>query len=152
MVEIKNIYGAVIYKSSVASETKQAVIEAVTQKANLRGAYLIGANLRGADISGADLSGAYLRGADISGKKIHDMCVFTGLYRYQVWAVFFQDGTRWIRMGCLWKSLEDWEKIGIRESNTSEYPNDGSAKCEERVRAFEFARVAALALVAPEAA
>ena len=132
MVEIKNIYGAVIYKSSVASETKQAVIEAVTQKA---------------DLSGADLRGAYL-----SGKKIHDICVFTGLYRYQVWAVFFQDGTRWIRMGCLFKSLEEWTRIGIRESNTSEYPNDGSAKCEERVRAFEFARVAALALVAPEAA
>jgi hypothetical protein len=47
-------------------------------------------------------------------------------------------------MECLWKSLEDWEKIGIRKSNESEFPDDGSESCEERVAAFEFAKAAAL--------
>jgi hypothetical protein len=47
-------------------------------------------------------------------------------------------------MGCLWKSLEDWETVGIRKSNESEFPDDGSDKCEERVAAFEFAKAAAL--------
>jgi hypothetical protein len=75
--------------------------------------------------------------------------VFTGLYLYQVWAVLFEDGSRWVRMGCLFKSLDDWERIGIRKSNLGEYPDDGSEKCEERVRAFEFAKVAALHLKVP---
>jgi hypothetical protein len=47
-------------------------------------------------------------------------------------------------MGCLFKSLEDWEKIGIRKSNLAEFPDDGSDKCKERVAAFEFAKAAAL--------
>jgi hypothetical protein len=53
-------------------------------------------------------------------------------------------------MGCLWKSLKNWEKIGIRKSNLSEYPDDGSEKCEERTAAFEFARAAALRMKLPE--
>jgi hypothetical protein len=112
--------------------------------AYLRGANLTGADLTGADLTGANLTGAYLRGANLTGEKIESMRVFTGLYRYQVWAVMFEDGSRWVRMGCLFKSLEGWEKIGIRKSNLSEYPDDGSEKCEERVRAFEFAKDAVM--------
>jgi hypothetical protein len=52
-------------------------------------------------------------------------------------------------MGCLFKSLEDWEKIGIRKSNLAEFPDDGSDKCEERVAAFEFAKAAALRMKPP---
>ncbi len=125
--------------------------------ADLRGAYLRGADLRGADLRGAylcdaDLSGAYLCDANLSDEKIEAMRVFTGLYQYQVWAVLFQDGSRWIRMGCLFKSLEDWEKIGIRKSNLSEFPDDGSAECEDRVIAFEFAKDAVLRMNLPEVA
>jgi uncharacterized protein YjbI with pentapeptide repeats len=120
--------------------------------ADLSGAYLSGADLRDADLSGADLSGANLSGANLRGKKVHYLRVFTGLYRYQVWAVVFEDGSRMVRMGCLWKSLEDWETIGIRQSNLDEYPNDGSDKCEERVAAFEFARAAVLRMKSPDAA
>jgi exo-beta-1,3-glucanase (GH17 family) len=47
-------------------------------------------------------------------------------------------------MGCLWKSLDEWKKVGIRKSNLSQYPDDGSYKSEERVAAFEFAQAAAL--------
>ena len=153
-MHIKNIYGNVIYTSS-ATTMKDTVVEAVSKGANLSGANLSGADLSGADLSGAYLSGAYLSGAnlsgadlsgaDLSGAKIQSLRVFTGLYPYQVWAVLFEDGSRWVRMGCLFKSLDDWE-IGIRKSNTSEFPDDGSEQCEERVRAFEFAKDAALRL------
>ena len=110
--------------------------------ANLRDANLYGANLCGADLCGADLSGADLNG-ELKAKK---MRVFNGLYKYQVWAVLAQDGTRYVRMGCLFFSLGDWGKIGIRKSNESEFPDDGSEKCEERVAAFEFAKAAAMRL------
>ena len=112
--------------------------------ADLRGAYLSGADLSGADLRVAYLSGADLRGAVIDGKKVVSMRVFSGMYDYQIWAVLFEDGSRWLRMGCLWFSLEQWEEIGIRKSNLSEFPDDGSEKCEERVAAFEFAKAAAL--------
>ena len=114
--------------------------------ANLRGADLRGANLRGADLYGANLRGADLYGADLYGGKIKALRIFTGLYRYQVWAILYADGSRWVRMGCLWKSLEDWEAVGIRNSNPREFPDDGSELCEERVAAFEFAKAAALRL------
>ena len=187
-MEIKNIYGAVIYTSE-AETVKDAVVEAVAKDANLRGADLTDADLRGADLTGADLTDVYLTGADLTGaylrgayltganlrgadltdvyltganltdvylrganltgangekKKIVTMRVFAGLYEYQVWAVLFEDGSRWIRMGCLWKSMDEWESVGIRKSNLSQYPDDGSDKSEERVAAFEFAKAAAL--------
>jgi len=55
-------------------------------------------------------------------------------------------GKRFVKMGCLFKSLEEWEKVGILESNTIEFPNDGSRKSQERAEAFEFAKNAALKL------
>jgi uncharacterized protein YjbI with pentapeptide repeats len=117
--------------------------------ADLRGADLRDADLSGADLSDADLSDADLSGAVLSGGKIQSLRVFTGLYRYEVWAILFQDGTRMVRMGCLWKTLEDWENVGIRKSNPSEYPDNGSEVSEERVRAFEFAKDAALRMKLP---
>ena len=51
-MDIRNIYDAVIF-TSAALTIKNALIEAVKSKKNLRGA----------DLSGADLRGAYLRGA-----------------------------------------------------------------------------------------
>ena len=78
-------------------------------------------------------------------KKVKEMQVFSGLYKHIVYAVLFEDGERWIRMGCLWYPLKQWNKIGIRKSNLSEFPDDGSFKSEERVRAFNFAKVTVLA-------
>jgi hypothetical protein len=72
------------------------------------------------------------------------MRVFSGLYDYQVWVVLFEDGSRWVRMGCYFKSLEEWAKIGIRKSNLREFPDDGSDHSENRVAAFEFAEKAVL--------
>ena len=97
-------------------------------------ANLIRANLRGANLSDANLCM----------KKIAQLRVFSGLYAYVVCAILFEDGTRMVRMGCLWKTLEEWEKIGIRQSNLSEFPDDGSERCEQRVAAFEFAKATVL--------
>jgi hypothetical protein len=173
-MELKNVFGEVIFALEAAKTVLELVTAAVAARAYLSGADLSGGELRGADLSGADLRGAYLsgaelsgaylsgaylsgaylsgadlrgadlRGAELSGKKITSMRVFSGLYDYQVWAVLLEDRSRWVRMGCLWKSLEDWETVGIRESNELEFPDDGSDKCEERVAAFEFAKAAAL--------
>ena len=69
-MDIKNVYDAVIF-ASAALTLKDALIEAVSNKAdlyeaNLRGADLRGADLRGANLRGADLREAYLRGAYLS--------------------------------------------------------------------------------------
>ena len=179
-MEIKNLSGQVIFVLKTA-KTISELVSAAVQATDLRWAYLRGADLRGADLSGAhlsgadlswaylrradlrgadlrradlswaDLSGADLSGANIDGKTVAKFRVFTGLYAYEVWSVLFEDGSRWVRMGCLWKSLEDWDKIGIRESNLSEYPNDRSFKCEERASAFEFAKSVALRFEVPAA-
>ena len=110
-------------------------------RANLSGAYLSDAYLSGADLSGAYLSDAYLRG-----KKVKKMRVFSGLYPYVIYAVLFDDGERWIRMGCLWYSLKTWNKIGVAKSNLSEFPDDKSEKSLERKRAFAFAKATVLAM------
>jgi hypothetical protein len=196
MIEIKNVYGDVIYAAPDAKTVKFAVEAAVKDGASLIGACLIGAHLDGASLHGARLHGASLHGAHLDGASLHgarligasligaslhgarldgasligasldgarldgalvDGKKITSLrvvsysgYRYQVQSVLFQDGSRWVRMGCLWKSLEDWEEIGIRNSNPSEFPDDGSEKSEERATAFEFAKATALRLKLPE--
>ena len=103
-----------------------------------------GADLHGADLRGADLHGADLGGADLHGKKIQALRAFAGLYRYQIWAYVLEDGTPCVRMGCLYKTVSEWDVVTIRESNTGEFPNDGSPRCEQRARAFAFARSEAL--------
>ena len=87
-------------------------------------------------------------GCEFGGKKFITGRNYNNLYEYVVGAFLFADGSRWVRMGCLFKSLEEWEKIGIRNSNMLEFPNDGSDKCEERVAAFEFAKASALRMAA----
>jgi uncharacterized protein YjbI with pentapeptide repeats len=163
-MELKNVFGEVIFALEGAKTVFELITAAVAAKkslndanldganlinanldgANLRGASLVGASQVGASLDGANLDGANLDGAILNGKKIKSMRIFSGLYRYTVHAVLFQDGSRWVRMGCLWKSLEDWEIVGIRKSNESQFPDDGSDKCKERAAAFSFAKAAAL--------
>ena len=116
--------------------------------ANLRDADLCDADLRGANLRGADLRGANLCGANLcdADLKVSAMEIFTGLYQYTCWAIVSMDGVPWVRMGCLWKTIEEWDRVGIRKSNPSEFPDDDSEKCNRRARAFEFTRSAALEL------
>ena len=107
-------------------------------------AYLRDANLTGADLTGAYLTGAYLTDANLRGAKIATLHVYSGLYRYEVWAFTTEQGAACVRMGCFYKSVADWDTIGIRKSNPKEFRDDGSEASEGRARAFEFARTQAL--------
>lgn len=149
-LKINSIFGSPFFEGDFPSFL-ECLIAALESGANLHGANLCGADLRDANLSGADLSGADLSGADLSranlygadGRKlrISKLKVFTGLYKYQVWALLAEDGSRWVRMGCLFYSLAQWKKIGgIKKSNLREFPDDGSKKSEERARAFAFAK------------
>jgi uncharacterized protein YjbI with pentapeptide repeats len=144
-MEIRSLDGTVLFALETAKTVWELVTAAVAAKKSLYGAYLHGANLQGADLRGANLRDADLRGAE-NKSKVYSMRVLYGLYKYQVWAVLFEDGSRWVRMGCLFYSLEKWDEIGIRQSNIGEYPEDGSDRSEERVAAFEFAKAAVLRL------
>ena len=55
---------------TLAESLRDALIEAATQRKDLRGADLSGADLRGANLSGADLRGIYLRGAYLCGANL----------------------------------------------------------------------------------
>jgi len=97
-------------------------------------------------LRGANLHDADLRGANLCGKKIKSIRIFSGLYCYLVFSILDTSGNRFVKMGCLFYSLEEWEKIGILKSNENEFPDDGSRKSQERAEAFEFAKNAALKL------
>jgi len=73
-IEIKNRFtGSVIFTYEKENATiKDAVEQAVKERAKLIGADLIGANLRGANLIGADLRGAKLRGAKLRGADLRD--------------------------------------------------------------------------------
>ena len=144
-MELKNIYGTVVFALESATTIAELVTAARRASADLSYANLSYANLFSAKLSHADLFSADLKGALIDGKPIINLrqISYSG-YAYGVQAVLFEDGSRWVRMGCLWKSLAEWEEIGIRSSNPSEFPDDGSVASEERVAAFEFAKAAAL--------
>ncbi|MCP4987223.1 MAG: pentapeptide repeat-containing protein [Colwellia sp.] len=113
--------------------------------ADLRGADLIGANLRGADLRDADLRDADLRGANLIGAnligankntiKIEKIIVITGLYRYTVMPVIDQEGNEYIRLGCYFRTIDDWEMDFW--NNNRDFPNDGSIDSELRKLAYE---------------
>ena len=101
-MEIKNIYGAVIYTSE--KETiKEALIEAYLKGAYLEGANLYGAYLKGAYLKGANLEGAYLKGANLEGANLK------GAYLpiYCKWSVFIINNK--IKIGCEEKTIEEWD-------------------------------------------
>ena len=68
MIKILNRWNSeiVVFESATATTVKEAVIEAVKNKADLNEADLSKANLSGAYLSRANLSRANLRGADLS--------------------------------------------------------------------------------------
>ncbi len=142
---------------SSADLSRANLSRANLSRANLSSANLSSANLSSADLSGANLSSAYLSSADLSSAdlsranlsnvgKVRGFRVFSGLYEYVSMAIVAEDGTPWVRMGCLWKSLSEWKRAGIRKSNLNEYPDDKSPKSERRVRVFNFVRKEAVEL------
>ena len=90
-IEIKNVYGKVLYIAEVSDDTPEwrrtrEVVEQVVStgadltgarlsdadlsRARLTGAHLSRADLTGADLTGARLSGAHLTGADLTGAHL----------------------------------------------------------------------------------
>ena len=75
-IEIKNIYGDVIFKHTAENNNVTLTVEAAVScgvslaNANLAGACLAGADLTGADLTGADLTGAVLIGANLEDANI----------------------------------------------------------------------------------
>ena len=116
---------------------------------DFRGGEFRGGNFRGGNFWGGNFRGGNFRGGNVRGLAAEKLRAYVGLYPYQVSSFLTTDGKRYVQMGCLLKTLEEWEQIGIRNSNPSEFPDDGSEKCEERVAAFEFARAAALRMKIP---
>ena len=147
-IEIKSILGKVLFTYENENATiKDAIIQAVTKKANLRGAdlsgaylrganlidanlrgaylsgaNLSGANLRGANLSGADLSGADLRGANLSGadldkRYIQISCIGSAK---RMTTYCFDDNVIWC--GCFKGSLQDFEtKVNETYKNNERY-------------------------------
>jgi len=72
-VDIKSrfVINTILYQST-KTKIKEAVEEAVSSGANLRGADLSDANLSDADLSDANLSDADLRDADLRGANLSD--------------------------------------------------------------------------------
>ena len=113
--------------------------------ADLRGANLLGADLRDADLRGANLRGAYLRGAYLrgadlrgaylSGVKIQKTAIFTGLYSYIAMPVIADDGTEYIRLGCYFRKVSEWESDFW--NNPSEFPNTGDMPSKLRWLAYQ---------------
>ena len=147
--EAKNLGAAVKAANLTGANLTDANLRGANlTDANLRGANLTGANLMGANLTDANLTDANLMGANLTDEKIKALRAFSGLYEYQIWAYVMDDGKPCVRMGCLYKTVPEWDAVTIRESNTSEFPNDGSARSERRARAFEFARGEALIMAA----
>ena len=133
-MDILNTLGTVMF-TSAATILKDAVIEAVSKRA---------------DLYGADLRGADLRGANGESKKAYAVRVYSSsLYPYIVMAVLFEDGERMVKMGCLEKTLAEWERVGIRKSNEGEFPDDGSEYCEDRVGLFNLAKATVTSMGLP---
>ena len=62
---------AVLFEHDAEDNSMKLTLQlAITNKVNLRGAYLRDADLRDADLRGADLRGAYLRDADLRGADL----------------------------------------------------------------------------------
>jgi hypothetical protein len=107
-------------------------------EAVLRGAVLRGADFRGAVLRGADFSRAKYLSHDGKEKIIKLATGWSNLYKYWVFAVQFEDNTQRIRMGCHYRSVEDWDSDFW--NNQNEFPNDNSEESLMRLNAYNFAK------------
>jgi hypothetical protein len=101
---------------------------------DLRGAYLQDANLQDADLRDANLQDADLRGAYFQGVRIKKAAVFSGLYKYTAMPVITEDGVEYIRLGCYFRPVSEWEADFW--NNPSEFPEDRSTVSLQRLMAY----------------
>lgn len=86
---------------------------------------------RDANLYGANLCDADLRGVG----KIKSFAVFTGIYKYVAMPIIAEDGTEWIRLGCHWRKVSDWENDFW--NNPEEFPNNGNIDSKLRWLAYQ---------------
>jgi len=112
VIAIKHRFsGATLCEFDVET-VKDAVVKAVSDKTNLRGA-----DLRGADLRGADLDGADLDGADLDGEKIKKTPLSVVGLHY--WCLI-SDG--YMRLGCKRFTHDEWANFTDDEiSNMDSY-------------------------------
>ena len=105
-IEIKNRFTvSVIFTYEKENATiKDAVEQAVKERANLGGANLEGANLRGANLRGANLGGANLGGANLRGAKNKEHAYLPMHCKWNHAII----GDK-IKIGCKAKTIEEWD-------------------------------------------
>ena len=123
MIQIKHrLTGDILFESE--KETiKEAVIDAVEQKANLSRANLFGADLSGANLYGADLSGADLYGANLS-RAYHIVCFGPVGDSKRIGYAVDHDNKVMFQLGCWWG---DYKSTLARI--TEEYADGPMKKC-----------------------
>ncbi len=112
IIDIKNRFtNEIIYSFTSENATiKDALLDAIKNRANLSGANLSGADLSGADLSGAYLSGAYLSGADLSGAYLSGANLSVAyLQPFCKWRTLIVDDK--IKIGCKIMTIEEWESF-----------------------------------------
>jgi len=123
MIAIKHRVTEQTLREFDVETVKDALVKAVSEKANLDGANLRGADLRGADLreanlreanlrgadlcwanlDGADLRGADLRGANLDGEKITKNPLSVSGIRY--WCLI---SDAYMRLGCKRFTHDEW--------------------------------------------
>jgi hypothetical protein len=76
----------------------------------------------------------------LDGKIVDRFVAFGKSYKYYSYGFIDANGEIYIRMGCLFYSLNEWDEIGIENSNPKEFPNNGSYDSEQRKLAFAYAK------------
>ena len=109
-----------------------------------------GGEFRGGQFLDGQFLGGQFRGGEFRGEKTIQLRGLFGLYKYPIYIARLANGELWIAMGCLFHSLDQWAEIGIRASNVEEFPDDGSLRSLERIRAFDFAKQIAIDMKASD--
>ena len=105
-IKIKHRYTNTVLCAFDAIDLRDAIQQAVTESANLRGANLRGANLYGVNLRGADLYGADLRGANLYGEKIAIAPILIGGLN---WCITISES--YLEVGCQRHKHEEWVKF-----------------------------------------
>jgi len=121
-----NLSGAILYGANLYG--------ADLSGANLYGANLSGANLSGADLSRANLYGAILSGADLYGANLYgaiyidNLPIIKTLFITGSRNTVFWLGRNWIKIGCIQKSIKEWEteykEIGKQQNYSKDQINE----------------------------
>jgi len=109
-------------------------------EANFTRAEVLNVEMKGSTITNADFRHAVMHNSSFSGAYIKEVRIkkamfFTGLYKYGAMAVIEENGTKWVRLGCHFRTVVDWEHHFW--NNDVEFPDDGSQESKLRLFAFE---------------